>query len=131
MSSFCGQSMRSLISVIFLSLCLHACGGSTSVVLAFEWGSCDFDRERWAQADRIGRGCMMASFLDRHGAVGMSVVELKLWLGEPSTYADLEDPAYLVAQNASNGSGAREQLLVFRIDRISGRVVEVALRPAP
>ena len=121
--------MRSLIPVICLSLCLHGCGGSTSVALYFEWGSCDFDRERWAQAARIGRGCMMVSFLDKHPAVGMSVVELKLWLGEPSTYADLEDPAYLVAQAASNGSQAREQLLVFRIDRVSGRVVEVALRP--
>lgn len=129
MSSFCGHSMRSLISVIFLSLCLHACGGSTSVVLAFEWGSCDFDRERWSRADRFGRGCMMNSFLDRHGAVGMSVVEIKLWLGEPGTYLDFENPAYLVAQSASDGSPGREQLLVFRIDRISGRVVEVLLLP--
>lgn len=122
--------MRSLIPVLCLSLCLHACGGNTSVALFFEWGSCDFDRERWAQADRIGRGCMMASFLDTHPAVGMSVVEIKLWLGEPSTYADFEDPAYLVAQSSSNGSVAREQLLVFRIDRVTGRCVEVALRPA-
>jgi len=122
--------MRSLIPAICLSLCLHACGGNTSVALFFEWGSCDFDRERWAQADRIGRGCMMSSFLDKHSAVGMSVVEIKLWLGEPSTYADFEDPAYLVAQSGSNGSAGKEQLLVFRIDRITGRCVEVALRPA-
>lgn len=121
--------MRSLISVLCLSLCLQACGGNTAVALYFEWGSCGFDRLRWAQADRIGRGCMMASFLDKHPAVGMTVVEIKLWLGEPSTYADFEDPAYLVAQAASNGSAAREQLLVFRIDRITGRVMEVALRP--
>ncbi|CAN7297465.1 hypothetical protein [Massilia sp. LjRoot122] len=92
-------------------------------------GSCDFDRERWAQADRVGRGCMMASFLDKHPAAGMSVVELKLWLGEPSTYADFEDPAYLVAQAAANGGAVREQLLVFRIDRLSGRVIEAVLRP--
>ena len=122
--------MRSLIPVICLSLCLQACGGNTSVALYFEWGSCDFDRVRWAQADRIGRGCMMSSFLDSYHPVGRSVVEIKLFLGEPNTYADFEDPAYLVAQSTSNGSAAREQLLVFRIDRISGRVVEVALRPA-
>ncbi|RZA32999.1 MAG: hypothetical protein EOP92_23135 [Lysobacteraceae bacterium] len=121
--------MRSLIPLICLSLCLQACGGNTSVALFFEWGTCDFDRERWAQADRVGRGCMMTSFLDKHPAVGMSIVDIKLWLGEPSTYADFEDPAYLVAQTASNGSPGREQLLVFRIDRISGRVIEVALRP--
>lgn len=121
--------MRSILSVICLSLCLHACGGNTSVALFFEWGSCDFDRERWAQADRVGRGCMMTSFLDKHPPQGMSVVELKLWLGEPNDYADFEDPAYLVAQVASGGCAAREQLLVFRIDRISGRVIEVALRP--
>lgn len=120
--------MRSLISLICLSLCLHACGGNTSVALYFEWGSCDFDRERWAHADRIGRGCMMASFLDKHPPQGMSVVEVKLWLGEPSTYADFENPAYLVAQAAGNGGAVREQLLVFRIDRITGRVIEVALR---
>jgi hypothetical protein len=121
--------MRSLISLICLSLCLHGCGGNTSVVLAFGWGSCDFDRERWAHADRVGRGCMMTSFLDRHQVVGMPVVEIKLWLGEPNTYADFEDPAYLVAQAAANGGPAREQLLVFRIDRITGRVIEVQLRP--
>lgn len=121
--------MRKLISLILLSLSLHACGGNTAVVLAFEWGSCDFDRERWAQADRFGRGCMMTSFLDRHHPEGMSVVEIKLWLGEPTTYADFEDPAYLVAQRASNGSPGREQMLVFRIDRITGRVIDVQLRP--
>ena len=121
--------MRSLIPVLCLSLCLQACGGNTSVARYFEWGSCDFDRERWAQADRVGRGCMMASFLDTHPAVGMHVVELKLWLGEPGTYVDLEDPAYLVAQSAANGSPGTEQLLVFRLDRISGRIAEVALRP--
>ena len=121
--------MRSLISLICLSLCLQACGGNTSVALAFEWGSCDFDRERWAQADRVGRGCMMSSFLDKHPPAGMSVVELKLWLGEPFSYADFEDPCYLVAQAAGNGTPGREQLLVFRIDRITGRVVDVQLRP--
>lgn len=121
--------MRALISAICLSLCLQACGGNTSVVLVFEWGSCDFDRERWAQADRIGRGCMMSSFLDRHRPEGMSVVEVKLLLGEPTRYADFEDLAYLVAQAASNGGPGREQFLVFRIDRITGRVVEVQLRP--
>lgn len=47
--------MRSLIPVICLSLSLHACGGSTSVVVAFEWGSCDFERERWARAEWVGR----------------------------------------------------------------------------
>lgn len=73
---------------------------------------------------------MMSSFLDKYHPVGMSVVEIKLWLGEPSTYADFEDPAYLVAQSGSSGSAGREQLLVFRIDRITGRCVEVALRPA-
>jgi hypothetical protein len=59
----------------------------------------------------------------------MSVVEVKLWLGEPNAYADYEDPAYLVAQSASNGAPGREQMLVFRIDRITGRVIEVQLRP--
>lgn len=121
--------MRKLISLICLSLCLQACGGNTSVVLAFGWDSCDFDRERWAQADRFGRGCMMASFLDKYHPEGMSVVEVKLWLGEPNAYADYEDPAYLVAQSASNGAPGREQMLVFRIDRITGRVIEVQLRP--
>ncbi|KFI06669.1 hypothetical protein [Massilia sp. BSC265] len=122
--------MRSLIPVLCLSLCLQACGGNTSFALFFEWGSCDFDRVRWAQADRIGRGCMMSSFLDKYHPVGMSVVEIRLLLGEPSSYADFEDPAYLVGQSSSNGSPAREQLLVFRIDRITGRCVEVVLRPA-
>jgi len=121
--------MRFLLTVICLSLCLHACGGNTSVALHVEWGACDFHRDRWAQADRIGRGCMMASFLDKHPPGGMTIVELKLWLGEPNSYADLEDPAYLVAQSAPNGSTVGEQLLVFRIDRHSGRVVEAFLRP--
>lgn len=120
--------MRSLLSLIFLSLCLQACGGNTSVALYIEWGSCDFDRDRWAKADRIGRGCMMASFIDKHPPAGMPVVELKLWLGEPSTYADFEDPAYLVAQASANGGAAREQLWVFRTDRQTGRVIEALLR---
>lgn len=122
--------MRILLTVICLSLCLHACGGGNPVTLSMEWGSCEFERDRWAQADRIGRGCMMASFLDRHPPAGMTVVELKLWLGEPNTYADLEDPAYLVAQAGANGGPAREQLLVFRIDRRSGRVLEALLQPS-
>lgn len=122
--------MRSLISLICLSLCLQGCGGSTSIVVSFGWGNCDFDRDRWAQADRVRRGCMMASFLDKHPPEGMSVVELKLWLGEPNTYADFEDPGYRVAQADPNGSLVREQLLVFRIDRRSGRVVDVLLLPA-
>ncbi len=117
-----------MLTVICLSLCLHACGGNTSVVLAFEWGSCDFDRDGWEHADRVKRGCMMASLLDNYPPAGMSVVEIKLLLGEPSVYADFEDPAYLVAQAASNGSVVREQLLVFRIDRRSGRVIEAVLR---
>lgn len=121
--------MRSLISLICLSLLLHGCGGNTSVFIAFEWGSCDFDRQRWAHADRFGRGCMMSSFLDKHALAGMPVVELKLLLGEPGTYADLEHPAYLVAQRASDGGAGPEKWLVFVIDRISGRVIEVQLRP--
>lgn len=72
---------------------------------------------------------MMSSFLDRYHPEGMSIVEIKLLLGEPGTYADVDHPAYLVAQAGSNGSAGREQLLVFRIDRISGRVIEVLLRP--
>lgn len=120
--------MRSLLSALCLSLCLHACGGNTSVVLVFEWGSCDFDRDRWAHADRVGRGCMMASLLDKYPPAGMSVVEIKLLLGEPSVYADFEDPAYLVAQAASNGAAVREQLLVYRVDRRTGRVIEAVLR---
>ena len=121
--------MRSLLTIVCLSLCLHACGGNTPVSLQVEWGSCNFDRDRWAQADRIGRGCMMASFLDKHPPAGMSIFELKLWLGEPNTYADLEDPAYLVAQAGANGRPVGEQLLVFRIDRRSGRVIEALLLP--
>lgn len=121
--------MRSLISLICLSLLLHGCGGSTAVYVGFEWGSCDFDRYRWAHADRFGRGCMMSSFLDRYYLAGMPVFELKLLLGEPSTYVNFEHPAYLVAQPASNGGPAREQLLVFWIDPVSGRVIEVELRP--
>ncbi|VXC77014.1 hypothetical protein [Massilia sp. 9I] len=120
--------MRSLLSMIVLSLCLHACGGNTAVVLVFEWGSCDFDRDGWAHADRVKRGCMMASLLDKYPPAGMSVAEIKLLLGEPSVYADFEDPAYLVAQSASNGSAGKEQLLVFRVDRRSGRVIEAVLR---
>ena len=122
--------MRSLISLICLSLCLQACGGGTSVVISFGWGSCDFDRERWAQADRFRRGCMMASFLEQYPPAGMPVVALKLWLGEPDSYADLEDPAYLLAQSGSDGSPGREGLLVFRTDRRSGRIVEAVLMPA-
>ena len=122
--------MRILLTVICLSLCLHACGGGAPATLSMEWGSCEFERDRWAQADRIGRGCMMASFLDRHPPAGMTVVELELWLGEPDGYADLEDPAYLVAQAAAHGGPAREQLLVFRIDRRSGRVLEALLQPS-
>lgn len=121
--------MRSLISLICLSLFLQGCGGSTAVFIGFEWGSCDFERERWARADRFGRGCMMSSFLEKYEVAGMPVVELKLLLGEPGTYADVEHPAWLVAQRAPDGSSGREQLLVFMIDRVSGRVVEVQLRP--
>lgn len=121
--------MRSLTLALCLSLCLHGCGGSTSVALFFEWGSCDFDRARWAQADRVARGCMMASFLDRHPPAGMTVVELKSWLGEPTGHADFEHPAYLVAQAAAKGAAGPERLLVFRIDRITGRVIEAQLRP--
>lgn len=122
--------MRSLLTAICLSLCLHACGGNTSIALYVEWGSCDFDRDRWAQADRVGRGCMMASFLDKHPPGGMAIVELRLWLGEPNSYADFKDPAHLVAQAVANGRPVGEQLLVFRIDQRSGRVVETLLRPA-
>ncbi len=60
----------------------------------------------------------------------MTIVELKLLLGEPNFYADLEDPAYLVAQAAPNGPPVGEHRLVFRIDRRSGRVIEVLLLSA-
>ncbi|MFC0253950.1 hypothetical protein [Massilia consociata] len=123
------RSLIRLIALVCLSLCLQACGGSTSVALYVEWGSCDFDRDRWGRADRIARGCMMPSFLDRYQPVGMSAVELKLWLGEPTTYADLEHPAYLVAQLGANGRPGREQFLVFRLDWLTGRVVGVELLP--
>ncbi len=122
--------MRFLLTVICLSLCLHACGGNTSVALDVEWGACDFDRDRWAQADRVGSGCMMSSFLDKHPPEGMTIVELKLWLGEPNFYSDLEDPAYLMAQAGTDGRPVGEQLLVFRVDRRSGRVLDALLRPA-
>lgn len=121
--------MRSLISLICLSLLLHGCGGGSAVFIGFEWGSCDFDRDRWAYADRFERGCMMSSFLDSYYFVGMPVVEVALLLGEPFTHVDHAHPAYLVAQRAPGGSLGREQLLVFFIDRITGRVVEVQLRP--
>lgn len=40
--------MRFLLTVICLSLCLHACGGNTAGSLHVGWGFCGFERERWA-----------------------------------------------------------------------------------
>lgn len=119
--------MRSIILALCLSTCLQACGGDTSIEIRFgSWGACEFERVRWAHAGREGRGCMMASFLRKHPAEGMSTAELKQLLGEPTAYADYDqDPAYLVGP----GSAGRGQLLVFRTHRLTGRIVEVQVLP--
>ena len=73
---------------------------------------------------------MLASFLDKHHPEQMSAAEIKLLLGEPTGHAGAAaDPAYLIVPVASEGNGATEQLLVFRTDVRSGRIVDVILRP--
>ncbi|MGI4720355.1 MAG: hypothetical protein ACRYGO_11365 [Janthinobacterium lividum] len=126
--------LRFLLSIVCLATCLQGCGGDTSFALFVHWGGCDFDRERWAHADRSGHGCMLDSFFDKHAPEQMSVAELELLLGEPTGYAgDDGDPAYIVvpagAGARAGGGQGREQLLVFRTDPSSGRIVEVQLRP--
>lgn len=124
--------MRSLISLGCLLMCLQACGGDTSVALFINWGDCDFDRERWSHADRTGRGCMLASLLDKHPPGSMTAAEVKSLLGEPTRYADYDEfPAYLVEPAASTNAARREHLLVFVTDRQTGRVVETRLVPEP
>ena len=122
--------MRFLLSIVCLATCLQGCGGDTSFALFVRWGGCDFDRERWAHADRRERGCMLDSFFDQHHPEQMSVAELKLLLGEPSGYAGEDgDLAYIVVPASAGANQGREQLLVFRTDRSTGRIVEVQLRP--
>jgi hypothetical protein len=128
-----GRTMRSLIPLGSLLMCLQACGGDTSVALHFHWGDCDFDRERWSHADRTGRGCMLASLLDRHPPESMSAAQLTQMLGPPTGYAgDDEDLAYVVAPAAAPSGGRMdEQLLVFRTDPRTGRVVRAELLRGP
>ena len=123
--------MRFLFSIVCLVTCLQGCGGDTSFALFVRWGDCDFDRDRWAHADRRGRGCMLDSFLDKHPPEQLSVAELRLLLGEPTGHAgDGGDLAYLVVPAGAGSGQGREQLLVFRSDPSTGRIVEVQLRPS-
>lgn len=124
--------MRSLISLGCLLMCLQACGGDTSAALVIQWGDCDFDRERWAHADRTGRGCMLASLFDKHPPGSMTAAEVTRLLGESTRHADYDEfPAYLVTPAVGANAPRREHLLVFVTDRQTGRVVETRLVPQP
>ncbi|MCD2518742.1 hypothetical protein LQ564_20805 [Massilia sp. G4R7] len=96
------------------------------------WGDCDFDRDRWQHADARGRGCMVASLLDRHPPETMTAAEVRGLLGEPTGYADHdEDAAYVVAPAASARTRGTEQLLVYRTDRRNGRILGAELIAPP
>lgn len=127
--------MRPLIPLVCfplvcLTMCLHGCGGA-SVALYVEWGDCDFDRERWAEADRRERGCMLASLLAQHPPDTMTAAGVERLLGPPVVHTgNGHGPAYLVVPAAAPVGGANEHLLVFLADSRSGRIHDARLQDA-
>lgn len=122
--------MRRLFSWYCLLFFLSGCSRPTVAEQARMLGERAFTRQAWAAASQIERGEMLASFLTRHPANGLSAGQVRQLLGMPTGYADYdEDPAYVIGPPTVQSRYAKGYLLIFVTDRQAGRVVEIRLEP--
>lgn len=122
-----------LISGWTLLLLCSGCGGGSGGTTNPHpelLGTRSFTIERWAAADQVARGEMVASFLALYPPAGMTRRELTALLGRPTGYyEDAENLAYVVGPTTIKSPYADGYLLVFVVDQVSGRVARVIFVP--
>lgn len=89
-----------------------------------------FTPQAWAKADQVGRGRMLASFMSQYPPDRLGRAELKDLLGEPTGHADHDgELAYFVGPATVESQYGKGYLLIFVIDRQTGKVVQVRIVP--
>lgn len=122
--------MRSLLTVVSLSLALSACSQDSLLDQARKLGHREFTPQSWAAASQIERGQMTASFLRQYDVKAMNRTQVERILG-PSTgyyYYD-NNPAYFVGPDTVSSIHGKGYLLAFDADKTDGQIEQVRFVP--
>lgn len=108
---------------------LSGCGPSLDEQ-ARRLGHQPFSRQAWAVADQVKRGAMTASLIAQHPPVTQTAQGLRDLLGPPTGYFDYdENLAYVVGPTSIASKYAQGYLLVFMVDKASGKITSARFEP--
>ena len=109
---------------------LQGCSDYTVEAQIHTLGDEFFTPQAWARGDQVGRGRMVASFLSQYPPERLTRDDVRDLLGEPTGAADRpEDLAYLVGPATVESRYGKGYLLIFVIDRQTGKVTQVRIFP--
>lgn len=109
---------------------LQGCSDYTVEAQIHSLGDEFFTPQAWASADQAGRGRMVASFLSQYPPQRLTSDDVRDLLGAPTGAADHpEDLAYFVGPTTVESRYGKGYLLIFVIDRETGRVAQVRIFP--
>ena len=109
---------------------LQGCSDYTVEAQIHSLGDAFFTPQAWANADQVGRGRMVASFLSQYPPQRLTRDDVRDLLGEPSGAGDRpEDLAYFVGPATIESRYGKGYLLIFVIDTQTGKVVQVRIFP--
>ena len=125
-----GMLMKRILACLLALGLLQGCSDYTVEAQIHTLGDEFFTPQAWAGADQVGRGRMLASFLSQYPPERLSGDEVRDLLGEPTGAAERpEDLAYFVGPTTVESRYGKGYLLIFLIDRQTGKVTQVRIFP--
>ncbi|MBQ5949079.1 hypothetical protein [Massilia sp. ST3] len=122
--------MRWILAWLLALGLLHGCSDYSVEVQIHALGDEHFTPQTWAKADQAGRGRMLASFMSQYPPNRLTQAALKDLLGEPTSRTGRdEELAYLVGPVRVESQYGKGYLLIFTIDRQTGKVIQVRIVP--
>ena len=122
--------MKRILACLLALGLLQGCSDYTVEAQIHTLGDEFFTPQAWAGADQAGRGRMVASFLSQYPPERLTSDDVRDLLGEPTGAADRpEDLAYVVGPATVESRYGKGYLLIFLIDRQTGKVTQVRIFP--
>ncbi|MEH6434040.1 hypothetical protein [Massilia sp. DD77] len=122
--------MRWILAWLLALGLLHGCSDYSVEGQIHALGDEHFTPQAWAKADQVTRGRMLASFMSQYPPNRLTQKALQDLLGEPTGHAKQDDEiAYIVGPTSVESQYGKGYLLIFTIDRQTGKVAQVRMVP--